>query len=178
MWCGHWRGMGWLASSSNTDWQAVSLTSSLLRRQEPSGLRYMPCRLLHCRTLIKAIALRGYKPGLGPAAEILSLRRQRKNSKKGDPGAAAPTGFPFAQYKKWESPKTRYAQTSAFLFPFSVLHKRRLHMGTAESQKQPQSQKQRQYDHPLNYHPQPLRVTSPNSTKPAKSAPTIPYLLK
>ncbi len=89
-------------------------------------------RSLHCRTLIQAIALRRTRPGLGPAAEILSLRRQRKNSKKGDPGVAAPTGCPFVQYKKWESPKTRYAQTSAFLFPFSVLHKWRLHMGTTK----------------------------------------------
>ncbi|WP_222616420.1 hypothetical protein [Undibacterium umbellatum] len=78
------------------------------------------------------IALRGYKPGLGPVAEILSLRRQRTYSKKGDPGIVAPAGFPFVQYKKWESPKTRCAQTSAFLFPFSVLHKWRRHMGNAK----------------------------------------------
>ncbi|MES2039298.1 MAG: hypothetical protein V4495_15815, partial [Pseudomonadota bacterium] len=39
--------------------------------------------------------------------EILSLRRQRTYSKKGDPGIVAPAGFPFVQYKKWESPKTR-----------------------------------------------------------------------
>jgi len=55
--------------------------------------------------LIKTTALRGDKPGLGPAAEILSLRRQSKYSKKGDPGVAAPAGFPFVQYKKWEGPK-------------------------------------------------------------------------
>ncbi|MES2040946.1 MAG: hypothetical protein V4495_24275, partial [Pseudomonadota bacterium] len=73
-------------------------------------------------------------------------RRQRKNSKKGDPGVAAPAGFPFVQHKKWESPKTRYAQTSAFLFPFSVLHKWRLHMGTAKSQKQTQRQNQCHYN--------------------------------
>ena len=47
---------------------------------------------VECRNLNKAIALRGCKPGLGPAAEILSLRRQRKNSKKGDPGVAPPKG--------------------------------------------------------------------------------------
>jgi|GEM_PF-2412069 len=45
-----------------------------------------------------------------------------------------------AKCMHFETPAT--PQTAVLLFPFSVLHKRRLHMGTAEIQKQPQ----RQYD--------------------------------
>ncbi|WP_162061223.1 hypothetical protein [Undibacterium sp. KW1] len=60
-----------------------------------------------CRTLNKTIALRGHKPGFGPAAEILSLRRQRKNSKKGDPGVAAPKGVPICAIQKMGRPETR-----------------------------------------------------------------------
>jgi len=84
-----------------------------------------------CRTLNKTIALRGCKPGFGPAAEILSLRRQRKNSKKGDPGVAAPKGVPICAVQKMGRSETRSAQTAALLDPFSVPHKWRLHMGTA-----------------------------------------------
>jgi hypothetical protein len=36
------------------------------------------------------------------------------------------------------------SQTAVLLNPFSVLYKRRLHMGTAESQKQRQNQTQQQ----------------------------------
>ena len=41
-----------------------------------------------CRTLTETIALRRYLPGLGPSAGFLSLLRQRKESKKYDPGVA------------------------------------------------------------------------------------------
>ena len=41
-----------------------------------------------CRTLTKTIALHRYLPGLGPSADFLSLLRQRKEPKKGDPGVA------------------------------------------------------------------------------------------
>ncbi|BBB61739.1 hypothetical protein UNDKW_3466 [Undibacterium sp. KW1] len=33
------------------------------------------------------------------------MLRQEKEAKEGDPGIAAPAGFPFVQYKKWEGPK-------------------------------------------------------------------------
>ncbi|MBC3920865.1 hypothetical protein H8L32_25600 [Undibacterium sp. CY18W] len=84
-------------------------------------------RLLHCRTLIGAIALRGYRPGLGPAAEFLSLLRQRKESKKGDRRLALRVltlrfSIIFASQKMGRS-ATRYAQTSDLLFPFSVTQK-------------------------------------------------------
>ncbi|MFZ6769032.1 hypothetical protein ACO0LM_18410 [Undibacterium sp. Di26W] len=61
---------------------------SLLRRLKATGLAShragAPAALFLCRTLIEAIALRRAKPGLGPAAEFLSLLRQRTESKKGD----------------------------------------------------------------------------------------------
>ncbi|MES2041656.1 MAG: hypothetical protein V4495_27890 [Pseudomonadota bacterium] len=82
--------------------------------------------------MIKTIALCGTKPGLGPAAEILSLRRQRKNSKKGDPGVVAPAGARLCSTKNGKIRNSPAAQTAALLFPFSVLHKRRRHMGTAK----------------------------------------------
>ncbi|WP_170133514.1 hypothetical protein [Undibacterium pigrum] len=83
-----------------------------------------------------------------PAATHLFVS-PKKVGQKGDPGVAAPAGFPFVQYKKWETPETRCAQTRAFLNPFSVLHKRRLHMGNSESQKQGQKQQQQQQQHQI-----------------------------
>ncbi|MBC3908860.1 hypothetical protein [Undibacterium umbellatum] len=36
------------------------------------------------------------------------------------------------QVKKWEMPETRYAQTAVLLNPFSALHQRHRHVGTAK----------------------------------------------
>ncbi|MFZ6767846.1 hypothetical protein ACO0LM_12260 [Undibacterium sp. Di26W] len=106
-----------------------------------------------CRTLVTTIALRGYKPGLGPAAEFLSLLRQRTESKKGDRRLAlrvltlrfsiicasqkmgrSATRFPCRAHNRLQAiavtqagntlPETPAApQTSDLLFPFSVKHK-------------------------------------------------------
>ncbi|BBB69929.1 hypothetical protein UNDYM_5676 [Undibacterium sp. YM2] len=37
---------------------------------------------------------------------------------KGDPGVAAPTGFPFVRYKKWEDPKLAPLKQRLFFFHF------------------------------------------------------------
>ncbi|MFZ6770195.1 hypothetical protein ACO0LM_24340 [Undibacterium sp. Di26W] len=86
-----------------------------------------PAALFLCRTLIEAIALCGHKPGLGPAAEFLSLLRQRTESKKGDRRLALRVltlrfSIICASQKMGRS-ATRCAQTSALLIPFSVTHK-------------------------------------------------------
>ncbi|WP_423032848.1 hypothetical protein [Undibacterium sp. Tian12W] len=74
------------------------------------------------------------------------MRRQERYAKEGDPGVAAPKGVPVCAVQKMGRSETRFAQTAALLNPFSVQHKRRLHMGTAKNQKQPQRQKQRHHD--------------------------------
>ncbi|PXX42405.1 hypothetical protein DFR42_10563 [Undibacterium pigrum] len=187
---------------------SVRVLTSFQRAFGWNPAAFVACRgvFVACSALTKTLALRGYRPGLGPAAEILSLRRQSKYSKKGDPGVAAPSGYPFMQYKKWEMPETRSPcrahnrlqaiavsqakcmhfetpatpQTRAFLDPFSVLHKRRLHMGTAESQKQPQRQTQQQQQQQRacsltlfpHKHIHPV-TPKPDKVKIAASSPTL-----
>ncbi|MFZ3000822.1 MAG: hypothetical protein WA071_10835 [Undibacterium umbellatum] len=60
------------------------------------------------------------------------MRRQERYAKEGDPGIAAPKGVPVCAVQKMGRPETRYAQTAVLLNPFSVQHKRRLHMGTTK----------------------------------------------
>ncbi|MFZ6761049.1 hypothetical protein ACO0K9_27930 [Undibacterium sp. Ji50W] len=82
----------------------------------------VPVALFLCRTLIETIALRGHKPGLGPAAEFLSLLRQRTESKKGDRRLALRVltlrfSIICASQKMGRS-ETRCAQTRSFLIHF------------------------------------------------------------
>jgi len=56
--------------------------------------------------------------GGSPAATPFSCIRQEKEAKEGDPGIAAPAGFPFVQYKKWEDPKLASLRQRLFFFHF------------------------------------------------------------
>jgi len=73
---------------------------------------------------LKWIALRGHKPGLGPAAESLSLLRQRKESKKGDRRLAPCGGARLCEAKNGKCPKLATLKQRTLLFPFSASHKR------------------------------------------------------
>ncbi|MES2037593.1 MAG: hypothetical protein V4495_07120, partial [Pseudomonadota bacterium] len=48
------------------------------------------------------------------------------------PRRSRPCGVPDCAVQKMGRPETRYAQTAVLLFPFSVPHNRRLHMGTTK----------------------------------------------
>ncbi|MFZ6759873.1 hypothetical protein ACO0K9_21920 [Undibacterium sp. Ji50W] len=82
-----------------------------------------PAALFLCCTLIETNALRGTKPGLGPAAEFLSLLRQRTESKKGDRRLAPCGSAHLCSAKNGKVRNSPAAQTSDLLFPFSALHK-------------------------------------------------------
>ncbi|MFZ6746834.1 hypothetical protein ACO0LC_26715 [Undibacterium sp. JH2W] len=49
---------------------------------------------------------------------LFYTRRQERYAKEGDPGVAAPAGFPFVQYKKWEDPKLASLRQRLFLIHF------------------------------------------------------------
>jgi hypothetical protein len=55
------------------------------------------------------------------------LSRQERYAKEGDRDAAAPSGFPFVQVKKWESVETRFVSlrsNTTLSDPFSAQLKR------------------------------------------------------
>ncbi len=83
-----------------------------------------PATFVTCNTLTKTIALCGYKPGLGPATEILSLLRQRKYSKKGDRRLAPFGSARLCEAKNGKCPKLAALKQRTLLFPFSASHKR------------------------------------------------------
>jgi hypothetical protein len=67
--------------------------------------------------------------GGGPAATHFSCFAKKSKQKKAT-AQPLPFGFPFVQYKKWETGETRLRlRQRPFLFPFSVLHKRQRHSG-------------------------------------------------
>jgi hypothetical protein len=136
---------------------------------------FVACRVA-CHALIKTFALRGYKPGLGPAAEILSLRRQRTYSKKGAPGVVAPCGVPICAVQKMgKSENSLRSNIDLSLSIFCIAQMASTH-GNSQSQKQlqPQTRQQPQPVFTLFPHKHIHPVTpSSDKVKIAASFPTL-----
>ncbi|PXX43140.1 hypothetical protein DFR42_104141 [Undibacterium pigrum] len=125
------------------------MSMSLLRRQEPSGVRCTFGALLKRLPSVEPGRVSARRPKF-----FLCVAKERIQRKATQASSPPEGGSRLCSTKNGKARNSPAAQTAVLLFPFSVQHKRRRHMGTAERQKQlpPQRQTQQQ-QHPPGSNP-------------------------